>query len=1003
MSDEIRVLYADRDGSVSHRLEDAFDTGDISLEIRTAREISEVIPSLEAEPIDCLVGGDRLEDGSGIDLVRSVRKRYPTLPVVLFTERCEGDLVREAVAADVTELLVRDPEDDQFSLLADRIERVVNRRRAVERTAELERVNAVVRELNRELVHASTRDEIDRRVCEVISNSTPYVFAWIGEHDADSKTITPRATAGVEAGYLGDVTITTDEGPTARGPTGTALRTHEMQVMQNIPEDPSYEPWRDQALQRGYRSSAAIPLVYDGVLYGVLSVYADRTEAFDSDERELLEELGETIARAHRDVLIQEESRRFQRAVDHAADAIFVTDVDGTIEYVNPAFEELTGYTRSEAVGQNPRILKSGELAAEYYEEMWETILSGETWQSEIINAKRSGERYVADQTVAPIEDRNGGIDGFVAIQRDVTHRKERTRELERYEHLWENLPVGVGRIDPTDEGKFLDVNERLVEIAGAPSAEALLETSIANLWVDQTKRPAFLEQIAEEGHATIEARFTRLDGTSFWGRVIAFGNANDETVIDVVIQDVTDRRQREIHLETAQEVANIGWWHKDFSSDQIFWSEQIYNMWGVEGNMGLIDHDVFLSFIHPDDRDDVDEQWEAAKAGEPYDVEHRIITGDGEIRWMREKAELTFDDTDEPVDAVGVVQDITDRKEREQELKARTEQYEAVIENVHDGLVIIQDELIQFANPRLTELSGYSSDELVGESMTKFVAEEYEDMVRERYRGRFESEEVTDTYEIEVQTRDGDRLPVELGVGVFTYEGEPATIVAIRDISERTDRTRQLRVLDRVLRHNLRNDMTTIQGYAETIRAEVDDVEEETTMILETSKKLMQTVDKEREIVEVIAEPPEQTDIDVADLCRRIADTASDAHSDAHIDLQLPEEASAVATRKLGRAIEELLDNAIVHSDRDTPEAAVVVESRGETVRILIEDDGPGIPEEEVNVLTREYDVAPLYHGSGLGLWLVNWIVRQSGGTLGFSENEPRGSVVTIELPRQV
>lgn len=1003
MENEIRVLYVDADASMRERLASAFECRDGPIDLHTASSRSETTSVLDSDPVDCLVSGDRLEDGSGIDLLRFIRQRYPALPFVMFARQCDTGLIREAAAAEVSEFLVYDPDSERFSLLEDRIEHVVNRRRAVERTAELERITAVVRELNRELVHASTRDEIDRRVCEILSDSTPYVFAWIGEDDPDSETVIPRASAGVEAGYLDDVTITTDESATAQGPTGTAVRTLEMQVMQNIPEDPAYEPWREQALERGYRSSAAIPLVYEDTFYGVLNVYADRTGAFDPDERELLEELGETIGRAHRDIRIQEESRRFERAVDQAADAIFITDVDGTIEYVNPAFEELTGYTRSEAVGQNPRILKSGELTAEYYEEMWETILSGATWQSEITNAKRSGDRYVADQTVAPIEDGNGGIDGFVAIQRDVTDRKERTRELERYEHLWENLPVGVGRVDPTDEGQFLVVNERLVEIAGAPSEQALLETSIADLWVDQTKRAKFLEWISGNGPTTTEVRFERLDGTPFWGRLIAFGSPEDEPVIDIVVQDVTERRQREIHLEKAQEVANIGWWHKDIPSDEIFWSGQVYEMWGAEGDVGLIDHDVFLSFIHPDDRDDVDEQWEAAKAGEPYDVEHRIITGDGKIRWMREKAELTFDDDGEPVNAVGVVQDITDRKEREQELEARTEQYEAVIENVHDGLVIVQDEIIQFANPRLTELTGYPTDHIVGKTMTTFVSDEYEDLVRERFQSRLEGDGQTDTYEIEISTQDGDRLPVELGVGVFTYEGEPATIVAIRDISERTDRTRQLRVLDRVLRHNLRNDMTTIQGYAETIRAEVDDVEEETTMILETSKKLMQTVDKEREIVEVIAERPEQTDIDVADLCRRIAKTASDAHSDAHIDLQLPEEAFAVATRKLGRAIEELLDNAIVHSDREAPEVAVAVESRAETVRIQITDDGPGIPEEEVNVLTREYDVAPLYHGSGLGLWLVNWIVRQSGGTLEFSENEPRGSVVTIELPRRV
>ena len=92
-------------------------------------------------------------------------------------------------------------------------------------------------------------------------------------------------------------------------------------------------------------------------------------------------------------------------------------------------------------------------------------------------------------------------------------------------------------------------------------------------------------------------------------------------------------------------------------------------------------------------------------------------------------------------------------------------------------------------------------------------------------------------------------------------------------------------------------------------------------------------------------------------------------------------------------------MENALVHNDKKSPEVSLVVESHDKMVRIEIVDNGPGIPEREVNVLTREYEIEPLYHGSGLGLWLVNWIVKLSDGTLAFEENESRGSRITIEL----
>ncbi|MFA9518663.1 PAS domain S-box protein [Halopenitus sp. H-Gu1] len=1003
MKEPIHILYVGLDEEPRDRITDALEERRDSIAVETAADPAETIAHLEEQSFDCVVSSGTLADGTSVELLRTVRKTFPALPYVLFVDELSVELISEAIDAGATDYLPPVQEDAHFSLLADRIFELVQQHRETERTGELERINTVVRDLNRALVRASSTDEIDRRVCEVLSRSEPYVFAWIGEHDPESGTVTRRAAAGIEDGYLEAITITIDGEATAQGPTGRAVRTHEMQVMQNIPEDPAYEPWREQALERGYRSSAAIPLVYDGTLYGVLNVYADRTNAFDADEQALLEELGDTIAYAYHDVRVHTEARRFQRAVEQAADAIFITDTEGTIEYVNPAFEDLTGYTASEAIGRNPRILKSGELPREYYEGMWETILGGEIWKSEIVNARRSGELYHAEQTVAPINDDKDTIEGFVAIQRDITERKERRSELERYEYLWNNLPVGVGRFEPEGEYPFVMANPRLAEIAGARSKAALLDRSLLELWHDERELETFLERIADERRATTRTQFETLDGELIWVSVRALCNESaGEPVVDVVIQDVTQIREKEIYLEEAQEVANIGWWQKNIPSDQIYWSEQIYDMWGVDGDVGLIDHDTFLSIIHPEDRDAVDEQWDVAKEGGPYDIEHRIITPDGVVKWMREKAELTFDESGSPVSAIGIVQDITERKQREQELEDRTEQYEAVIENVHDGLVIVQDEVIQFANARMSELTGYSLSDIIGGSITDLIGEDYRQTVLDRYRTRLEGGETpTETYKIDLRQHDGDLLPVELSVGTFDYEGRPAAIAAVRDISDRIERTQQLRVMDRVLRHNLRNDMTTIQGNAEAIRTEVDSVDEKAEKIIDTSRQLMRTVDKEREIVDVIAERPERTDIDVVDVCQHVVATAHENHPEAAIDLDHPEEASALATEKLGRGIRELLENAIVHNERETPEVSLTVESRDETVRIEIVDNGPGIPEEEVNVLTRQYDVEPLYHGSGLGLWLVNWIVKQSGGRLEFEERDPRGSIVTIELQR--
>jgi two-component system, cell cycle sensor histidine kinase and response regulator CckA len=115
------------------------------------------------------------------------------------------------------------------------------------------------------------------------------------------------------------------------------------------------------------------------------------------------------------------ELERLQRAIEQAGDAILVTDPEGTIEYVNPAFERISGFSREEALGRNPSIQKSGVQAEAFYREMWETITGGEIWQGRIVNRRKDGTEYTADASISPVRDASGEIVNFVAVHQDVT------------------------------------------------------------------------------------------------------------------------------------------------------------------------------------------------------------------------------------------------------------------------------------------------------------------------------------------------------------------------------------------------------------------------------------------------------------------------------------------------------------------------------------------------------------------------------------------------------
>jgi PAS domain S-box-containing protein len=122
--------------------------------------------------------------------------------------------------------------------------------------------------------------------------------------------------------------------------------------------------------------------------------------------------------------------RRFKKAVEQTAHAVYITDIDGTIEYINGAFEEQTGYSAEEAIGQTPHILNSGTHEKAFFADLWETILSGEVWEQEVINERADGSEYYIDQTIAPIQNDTGEIEAFVAVNTEITDRKELEQQL---------------------------------------------------------------------------------------------------------------------------------------------------------------------------------------------------------------------------------------------------------------------------------------------------------------------------------------------------------------------------------------------------------------------------------------------------------------------------------------------------------------------------------------------------------------------------------------------
>ncbi|WP_435196128.1 GAF domain-containing protein [Natronomonas sp. EA1] len=292
---DVRVLHVDgtADGEPVHtQLAARYPDLDI---VHVAAE-ADAIELLDRERFDAVVTGH--DDAFDCrTLVAAVRERDADIPIICFTSRGSEALAETLVGLGVTGYLRQDG-PERLDALVERLHDAVRSNRARGHAADLSRITDLIRRVQQVVVYAESREALERRVCELLTDSEPYQFAWFGEADATGEKLVPRVSAGDDAGYLDRVTIRLDESPRGQGPGGRAYRTRRVQVASDLQTDPRFAPWTDAVDEYGYRSVIVLPILHDDELYSLLAIYADRPNAFDARERAVLTELAETIGYA---------------------------------------------------------------------------------------------------------------------------------------------------------------------------------------------------------------------------------------------------------------------------------------------------------------------------------------------------------------------------------------------------------------------------------------------------------------------------------------------------------------------------------------------------------------------------------------------------------------------------------------------------------------------------------------------------------------------------------
>jgi PAS domain S-box-containing protein len=717
-----------------------------------------------------------------------------------------------------------------------------------------------------------------------------------------------------------------------------------------------------------------------------------------------------------------ERLRLFERAIAEAGIGITIADAqadDEPLVFANDGFCDLTGYDREDAVGRNCRFLQGDDTDPDAVAEIRKAIDAEEAVSVTLRNYRADGTEFWNELEIMPVEDETGTVTHYLGFQRDVTERRERMR---LFEHLHE----------ATERLQRAETREAVAESA-VKSVRDILGLDVSTCWFPRGDDSG-LDPVAsvglegpasfEPGSASWEAFVDRVDVLETTttsphlgaetGLLFSLGDhgllgAADATkpytkavrdagraFADHVVVSM-DRAEREselaattAELEGTLERINDGFIALDENYDITFVNQRA---------------ETLLPYAA--DELEGENLWEAFpdEVGGRFWEEYHAALATGDARTFEahyEESDVWFEVSAYPSDdgLTLYFRDVTEERERKRELR----RYETIVQTAGDPIYTLdEDGRFTSVNDAFVDLTGYDRETVLGEHARTVLRNE--DVVTcERVIGNLVSgaDANRETVEVELETRQGDLRHCEIAIATLPGDAFTGTVGVLRDLTELKDNEQRIAVLDRVLRHNLRNNMNVVAGRASALRDHADGrVRESVAAVEDAAADVLEMADKARAFQHALDDGHAAGG--TVDLCRVAREVVADANSEyadaaVTLDVSVDEPVSVRGNEAVKLALAELVANAVEHNPGDAPSVHVAVRRDGGEASVVVTDDGPAIPEQEVLVLRGDVET-PLEHASGLGLWLVRWAASTFGGHLAF-DTDPEGNAVSLFLP---
>jgi PAS domain S-box-containing protein len=584
-------------------------------------------------------------------------------------------------------------------------------------------------------------------------------------------------------------------------------------------------------------------------------------------------------------------------------------------------------------------------------------------------------------------------------IERERTIRTSERRLRLIAEHIDEIVYLAAA-----DFSEILYVNPAYEEIYGRPVEE---------LYADPT---SFVEAAHPEDRDRYEADVRRLiadveagdpedayrgeyrirrDGETRWVTVTRFPIEDDDGTVDRIVgrvRDVTERRRREREYEQIFDGVNDAIAVFDPETGDIVDVNDTYHELLGYADLETI-RQLGIEGLSVTEEGYTGEEGrrlvrEVAESGEPTTVEWRGEREDGEHLWL--EATLAPAEIGGERRVLSIQRDVTERKRRERE-------YERIFHGVNDSITVHDPETAELldVNDTFCELLGYDREEILemgiegySPSDRGYTLAEASEFVREV----LDADEPQQT-EWAVETSDGEIRWLAVKGTTVEIGGELRYVSLNRDVTERREREQRLEVFNRVLRHNLRNQLDVIKSHAEGLGEDAGGVH--ARRIIDAADRLARMGNRARTVDRLMSRDVAEAEVDLSECVRDELATFDAADRGVSVTLDLPDSARVVTDGEaVETALESALDNAVRHADSAV---TVAVDSDPGGYTVTVDDDGPGISAAELEPIDAETET-PLRHGRGLGLWQLKWSVQTFNGTLSFDTEA--GTTVRISVP---